>query len=193
MKIGYSEFIKICHVQDPSNWYLNYKVKLDGIYIEAPSDDIKLTPEERASISEHPTGIHSEPVISFPCTVDELRKGLQEILGFEPTKENLSKIGAVELIDENRLKGLCNKTMTSSIVKIAKPTWWAYEYDIIAMALAAGDSLKRNWKQTSTRKISESVSIEINLREKRNKKNRTAPDGGTIRNTILKNWKYSTN
>jgi hypothetical protein len=57
------------------------------------------------------------------------------------------------------------------------------------LASNAGDSLKRQNKKTSTRAIADSVALRIENEELRTKMKRKV-DGGTIRNTVLKGWKY---
>ena len=59
-------------------------VRGDGIYIKEIPNDIQLTPEERAVLTEHPKGNLSEPVLSFPCEVSALQTFLvQQSIGID--------------------------------------------------------------------------------------------------------------
>jgi hypothetical protein len=71
-RIGYSEFVAICHVDDPRD-FCGYRLELDGLYVVPPRADDLITPEDRAVLSWHPTGDHSKPALSLPCTLGELR------------------------------------------------------------------------------------------------------------------------
>lgn len=71
-RIGYSEFIAICHVDDPRD-FSGFRLELDGLYVDPPRADASITPEERAALSWHPTGDHSKPALPLPCTLRQLR------------------------------------------------------------------------------------------------------------------------
>lgn len=79
--------------------------------------------------------------------------------------------------------------------KVTKPkktfakTWWRTDYDIMALAQSAGDSLRRKGDTTSNRSIGDAVAKEIEDRERAGKK-RKGPDGATIKNTDLNGWRY---
>lgn len=75
MKIGYSDFVKLCRVDDPKTWIEWLSVEPDGVYVKVFPD--WLTPEERAVLSEHPTGNLKEPALKFPCTLKELETFLE--------------------------------------------------------------------------------------------------------------------
>lgn len=68
--------------------------------------------------------------------------------------------------------------------------WWQKDYDILLFAQNAGDSLRRRKMRTSNRNIGNAIALRIEDEEKRGSK-RKAPDGLTIKNTILKGWKYT--
>lgn len=75
--IGYSEFVTICHVDNPKN-FGNFRLEADGLYVVRPDADAILTPEERAAITWHPTGNHDKPALSLPCTLGQLRAFLPD-------------------------------------------------------------------------------------------------------------------
>lgn len=91
-------------------------------------------------------------------------------------------------VDDSILALPASGTSPATLVKAKSEIWW-HEYDILNIAQSCGDRLKRKGKSTSTRSIGDAVSQDIADRERRGE-GRTAPDGGTIRNTILKGWKY---
>lgn len=76
-KIGYSEFLKICHVEEPKN-FGGFRVKGDGLYVDIPPADVSLTTKERSVLSWHPTGEYDKPALSLPCTLGQLRAFLDE-------------------------------------------------------------------------------------------------------------------
>lgn len=71
-RIGFSEFVAICHVDDPKD-FSGFRLALDGLYVDPPHADDMLTSKERAALSWHPTGDHSKPALALPCTLMQLR------------------------------------------------------------------------------------------------------------------------
>ncbi len=94
IQIGFSDFIRLCEVDDPKNWYLNIKVKTDGVWIDPVSDDIYLLPEERATLTDHPKKNLSKPALPFPCSFTDFEKFLEWLGGGIQTyvsEDNLKK------------------------------------------------------------------------------------------------------
>jgi|GEM_PF-1973465 len=80
LNVGYSDFTKLCRVSDPEDWGLCLSIREDGVYLkELPAG---LEPAERAALSVHPTGNLKDPVLRFPCTVDQLQFFLEEHGGY---------------------------------------------------------------------------------------------------------------
>ncbi len=77
-KIGYSDFIRICQIERVDTWCDWLSLREDGVYIKKPDDDFVLTPDERAVLTEHPTGNLNEPALSFPCDVSTLMNFLEK-------------------------------------------------------------------------------------------------------------------
>lgn len=77
MKIGYSDFVLLCKVNDPDTWCGWLSVRADGVYVKVPDEALNLTAHERAVLTEHPTGNLSEPALRFPCSLKELRQFLE--------------------------------------------------------------------------------------------------------------------
>lgn len=75
--IGYSEFTKICHVDNPKD-FGGFRVEDDGLYVDIPPADVIFTPEERSLLSWHPTGEYGKPALSLPSTLGQLRAFLDE-------------------------------------------------------------------------------------------------------------------
>jgi hypothetical protein len=73
--IGYSQFLKLCNVSSPRNWY-GMAVMPDGVWVQPPSDDALLLPSERAALSEHPKNDLTIPALAFPCSIEELQQFL---------------------------------------------------------------------------------------------------------------------
>ena len=70
--IGYSEFIKLFRIEDPMEIVPGLVLKHDGVWVEPPPDDIYLTPEERAVLTDHPEKDLTKPVLTFPCSYKQL-------------------------------------------------------------------------------------------------------------------------
>jgi hypothetical protein len=73
IKVSYADFIRLCRVESPDDWDAGINIKPDGLYIIPPSDSINLTPEERATLTEHPAGDLARPILTFPCELIELQ------------------------------------------------------------------------------------------------------------------------
>lgn len=74
--ITYSDFVRLCRVEDPEDLGLNYRLEDDGVYLTPPPKDVFLTPEERAIAGELPPGVYSydQPVLKLPCSLQQLQK-----------------------------------------------------------------------------------------------------------------------
>ena len=70
--LGYDDFVRLFSVTDPRNLAPGLVVRTDGVYVIPPSDDIDLTPEERATLTDHPTGNLSEPALPLQCPLARL-------------------------------------------------------------------------------------------------------------------------
>lgn len=77
VQVGYADFIKLCRVEQPLNWN-GLEIKHDEVYIVPPPDNVDITPEERATLSQHPLKDLTKPVLTFPCSLEELQKCLEE-------------------------------------------------------------------------------------------------------------------
>lgn len=77
-KIGYSDFIRICQIERVDTWCDWLSLREDGVYVKKPDDDVALTPDERAVLTEHPTGNLDEPALSFPCDISTLKDFLEK-------------------------------------------------------------------------------------------------------------------
>lgn len=80
LKVGYSDFTKLCRVSDPEDWGLGLSIREDGVYLKEPP--VGLEPAEREALSAHPSGNLKDPLLSFPCTVDQLQFFLEEHGGY---------------------------------------------------------------------------------------------------------------
>lgn len=76
MEIGYSDFVKLCRVNDPEEWVGWLSIRADGAYVKTPPDG--LDHNERAALSAHPTGNLAEPALKFPCTLRQFQIFLDE-------------------------------------------------------------------------------------------------------------------
>ncbi|MDP2830380.1 MAG: hypothetical protein Q8O37_17475 [Sulfuricellaceae bacterium] len=76
MIIGYSDFVELCRVDDTENLASWLSVRGDGVYVKTPPNG--LNHQERAILSEHPTGNLDEPALRFPCNLPELQAFLEQ-------------------------------------------------------------------------------------------------------------------
>jgi hypothetical protein len=75
--VRYADFIRICNVLNPANFY-GFRVEINGLYTILPGQDVILMSKERAALSWHPTGVYSQPALPLPCTVAQLRTFVSE-------------------------------------------------------------------------------------------------------------------
>lgn len=71
--IGYSEFVRLCNVEDPEEWCGWLSLRLDGLYVKPLPSGLVLTPLERSILTEHPLHDLTKPVLAFPCSFKELQ------------------------------------------------------------------------------------------------------------------------
>jgi hypothetical protein len=77
VQIAYSDFIRLCRVKDPKDWSPCTEVRIDGVWIVPPLDDVWLFPGDRGVLSEHPTKDLTKPALAFPCSLEQLQEFLQ--------------------------------------------------------------------------------------------------------------------
>lgn len=70
--LGYDDFVRLFNVTDPRDFAPGLVVRTDGVYVIPPPDDVYLTPEERATLTDHPMGNLSEPALPLPCPLATL-------------------------------------------------------------------------------------------------------------------------
>ncbi len=76
MKLGYSDFVLLCRVDNPADWVDWLELRQDGVYVKEPCSGITFA--ERAVLSRHPTGDLSKPVLEFPCLLTEFQRFLED-------------------------------------------------------------------------------------------------------------------
>ncbi|WP_420476240.1 hypothetical protein [Noviherbaspirillum sp. ST9] len=77
--IGFSEFVRLCNASTESDFCPWAKLKEDGVYIVKPDESASLTPGELAALTEHPLKDLTKPVLSFPCTLEQLIAAMDAI------------------------------------------------------------------------------------------------------------------
>lgn len=111
-----------------------------------------------------------------------------ELNDFDIASAPTAKVSPSFHVDDAFVALPASVTSLTTLGKAKSKIWW-HDNDIFNIAQICGDRLKRKGEKTSTRSIANAVAKDIADKEKRGE-GRTAPDGGTIRNTILKGWKY---
>jgi hypothetical protein len=75
--IGYSDFVRLCRVDDPAHWVRWLSIRPEGVWISPPPDDTNLEPTERALWYEHPEKDVTKPLLTFPCSLLQLQDFLE--------------------------------------------------------------------------------------------------------------------
>jgi hypothetical protein len=70
-QVGCADFCAIWRVDDSMRWDANCVVREAGVFIPPPKRAYILMLAELVAIS-HPTGDHNEPVLPFPCTLEQM-------------------------------------------------------------------------------------------------------------------------
>lgn len=78
-RVGYSEFVKLCHIEDAENWCSWLSVQTDGVYVKEPEHFKNWPPEEKAEMTKHPLRDLKKPILSFPCSLNDMGKALEEV------------------------------------------------------------------------------------------------------------------
>jgi hypothetical protein len=68
--VQYSDVFVLCDLNLPTS-IPGYRIRPDGLYLVLPPEDAPLFPKERATLTQHPTGYLSEPVLALPCTLSD--------------------------------------------------------------------------------------------------------------------------
>ena len=150
-----------------------------GLLILAPRDLMTIETEGQATI-EGAFSLDGETAYSpqVQRTLDQLRVMVPHLDKFLP------------LLESRDTQTTSAATPAAKTVTKKALPWWQQDYDILLQAQNAGDSLRRQNKKTSNRAIGDKIALHITQEELRDKK-RKAPSGETIKNTVLKGWKYT--
>jgi hypothetical protein len=136
--IGYADFVAICQVDDPKN-FGGFRVEANGLYVDLPPADVTLTPEERATVTWHPTGQYDKPALPLPSTLRQLRAFLPDA-GMAGCIDE-EAVDAV-LGEHDHMIGWYDNTMNAAM-------WFkraSVKPDEAAMLLCRIDPLERDWQ-----------------------------------------------
>jgi len=128
--ITYADFKLLAHVEDPNNWEPGIKIDSAGIWVEDQSGQEHLTRGERHVLEQHPDGDTRKTVVTFPCTLGDLRKRLLPTIG----EGWLDPFELADFIAEQRPRAA------------SKWPWGEHETKLLC-ALAA--ACNRYWKTTT--------------------------------------------
>lgn len=78
MQITYADFVRLCRVDDPDTWAPWLRIEPEGIWARPAPKEVALTPEERAALVDYPGHDLAKPLLTFPCSLDELRQFLEK-------------------------------------------------------------------------------------------------------------------
>lgn len=67
----YDDFVRLFNITS-MNFAPSLELRINGIYVVPPPNDVLLTPEEHATLTEHPTGNLAEPALPLPCRLSAL-------------------------------------------------------------------------------------------------------------------------
>ena len=69
--LGYDDFVRLFDITN-MDFAPGLELRTTGVFVVPPPEDLYLTPEERATLTEHPTGNLSEPALPLPCKLSTL-------------------------------------------------------------------------------------------------------------------------
>jgi hypothetical protein len=133
MKIGYSDFLRLLHVEgDSTKLGPNLAVYNEGVYIVPLPPDAPATTEERAILAEHPLGDLTKPALPFPCTLDQLRvfiedQGLRGYIDAFELLDFAEKSGHVGVSQERWPWGSHETKSLRNLAAAAREFWSTYD------------------------------------------------------------------
>jgi len=160
IRVSYSDFIRLCHVEDPENWVPGLRVALDGVWVKNISGDSLLSPDERSWLSEHPDGDPSRPIVSFPCTLGDIRARLWDLSGggfiepFELATFIAKKLDQGESVASKASLGQLNRRTgeREEILRAALAVLWHFpsqKRNAVALARQVEEKAGLFWPNTS--------------------------------------------
>ena len=69
--LGYDDFVRLFDITN-MGFAPGLELRTNGVFVVPPPDDLYVPPEERATLTAHPTGNLSEPALSLPCKLSAL-------------------------------------------------------------------------------------------------------------------------
>ena len=69
--LGYDDFVRLFDITS-MDFAPGLQLRTDGVFVVPPLDDVDLAPEERATLTEHPTGNLKDPALPLPCRLSAL-------------------------------------------------------------------------------------------------------------------------
>lgn len=175
--IGFADFLRICHVDDPDD-FGGFRVDTDGLYVILPDRHAMLTPEERAALSWHPTGHYDLPALPFPCAEGQLRE-LVTAAGLEGCIDEEEILAMTQMSDQNSMGQ--NKTPTSV-------DDWVVKAQAIAQELGL-EQWARGIRQITARNMCDAVATEL-AKDQTTWGKQGARGGGNVRLYGLPGWKF---
>ena len=70
--LGYDDFVRLFSITN-MDFAPGLELRTNGVFVVPPPPDDDLTPEERATLTAHPTGNLSDPALPLPCRLSELQ------------------------------------------------------------------------------------------------------------------------
>lgn len=116
MQVDYSDFVLLCRVENPNDW-LGYLLKPEGVYLQPVSNDIYLTPTERAELTSHPKGNPAEALLQFPCSMD----GLENFFDQQNLHGQLDAFQMVRWFHKKQLKMNTNYPKMNEATNLDQP------------------------------------------------------------------------
>lgn len=74
VEVGFSDFLTYFGVTDPDEWMVVLRVSPDGVWVNRVGSNTLLTPEQIAVLMNCPSGNPSLPVLTWPCTIGQIRE-----------------------------------------------------------------------------------------------------------------------
>lgn len=153
IQIGYSDFVTLCRVDDPTTWARWLSIRPEGIWISPPPETTDLSAAERAAWCEHPEKNLTKPALKFPCSLRELQSFL-EYAGVYGCIDPFDMAGFVLMATES----LKTASSDSKPLKPCKPNLKEQESllkMVITMAVKGYSYNPQQKKSTATQEIAD--------------------------------------
>ena len=77
IEVGFDDFVRLFQIKNTKKWVRGLRLKDNGVW-KVPTLNGDFCPEELAFLNEHPAKNLRKPVLTFPCTLEQLDKFIKD-------------------------------------------------------------------------------------------------------------------